>query len=190
MTRLSHIPSEAQLQRQMLAMIGWLILAVLVVGAFAIAHTGAGRSIEDDPPAGLLPARIGLGVVFGLLSLRLPVLVRRNAPDLARVAGLKRQYVTGAVVTTVLGTVFIFFWWPGLLATAAGLLALVLAARVRTIPVEQMAEQVDYDDPEAWRATGPLADRPNLRFALAILVGILLGMVTIAAVAVLVDPST
>jgi hypothetical protein len=181
MARLSQIPGERELQQYVLLAIGWLIVGVLVVFAARLPELLDDPSgSESDQQFGLVPLRAGLGAVMSLISLRLLQLARRHDAAIRRVLGLRRQYVTAAVVTMVLGVAAIFFWWAALPATFVGLITLVLVGRIRTVPAEQMTEKIDHRDAEAWRG-GRLGDRPLLAFGLAVVAGVVLVAVILGA---------
>lgn len=175
MPRLSHLSGERDLQRYILLAVGWLLVGVIAV-AVAVApdllRDPSGSSGERQ--SGLVPLRASLGVVMSLISLLLPVLVLRHTESLRTIHGLKRQYVTAGVVTAVLGVVVVFFWWTALGATVVGLVSVLLAARVSTVPAAEMTEQIDYHDPEAWGdSSSLLVRRPLLVFLLSVMSSIL-----------------
>jgi len=180
--RLSHLPGERDLQRYILLALGCLLVGVLAVAVGItpdLLRDPSGSS--GDRPLGLVPLRASLGVVISLISLQLPVLVLRHSESIRTIAGLKRQYVTAGVVTAVLGVVVIFFWWTGLGATVVGLVSVLLAARVSTIPAAEMTEQIDHDNPEAWTDASPslMVRRPLLVFILAVVSAIVLVVVLV-----------
>jgi hypothetical protein len=155
MARLSHLRGERDLQVQVLVMVGWMIVSLLVVAGFVLATMDASATdTTRDGDGGSVPlgVRIGLGVVFVLVAARLPVLVVRHRDQIATVAGLRRQYVTAGVVTLGLGVLGLLFWsWAAPVGGLLGLVALVMALRVRTVAPEEMTEQIDSADPEAWQ---------------------------------------
>ncbi len=155
MARLSHLHGERDLQVQVVATVVWTILSVLVVAGLLFATMDpSATDTTHDGDAGSVPigARLGLGVVFALVAARLPVLVVRHREQVATVQGLRRQYVTAAVVTAVLALPGFLLWsWLSPVGALLGLVALALALRVTTVPETEMTERIDYADPEAWQ---------------------------------------
>ncbi|GAB2748508.1 hypothetical protein [Nocardioides pakistanensis] len=160
MARLSHLDAERDLQKYIVLFLGWAGIALLILGVAAIGFELQEVSGDAEGPGEWVPLRAAMGAVAVLISLRLPLLVRRHRDDISRINGLKGQYLTAAVVTAVLpvpGSAF--FWWAALPASAVGLVSLVLAARVPKIPVEEMTETIDYRNPEAWGGPTFLGER-------------------------------
>ena len=166
---LSHHRGERALQKYVVTLLGWVVVAIALAPSILDNPSGS----EESRPVGLVGLRAGLGVVVSLLRLWLAALVQGNRDEIAGAAGLKRQYLTACMVTAVVGVLVIFFWWTGLAATAVGLVSRVLVAGIRTVSREQMTEQVDYDRPESWGASR----HPLVTFGLA-----LLGSVVLVAV--------
>lgn len=160
MPRLSHLDAERDLQKYIIVFLGWAGIALLILGVAGIAFELQEVSGDADGPGQWVPFRAAMGVVAVLISLRLPLLVRRHRVGISQIHGLKGQYLTAAVVTAVLpvpGSAF--FWWAALPASAVGLVSLILVARVRRVPVEEMTETIDYRNPEAWGGRTFLGER-------------------------------
>ena len=174
MARLSHLRGERDLQVQMLVTVGWMIVSLLVVAGFVLVTMDpSATDTTNDGDGGSVPmgVRLALGVVFVVVAARLPLLVRRHEEGIATIDGLRRQYVTAGVVTLGFGLVGLLFWsWAAPVGGLLGLLALVLALRVHTVPAEQMTGRIDYADPEAWQdGSSRLMDtRPALFWLLVV----------------------
>jgi hypothetical protein len=179
MSRLSRTPAERDLQVFAVVCVGLLVVAVLAVFALQL------PSLADDPgdrPSGRpVPAwpSIVAGAALLAVSLRLPVLVARHRSDIETTAGLKGQYVTGALLPLVFGVFVPLFWWLGPAVSLVGLVSLVLVLRIRQVAGRAGTDDLDIRSPEAW---GPAATRSGLTFGRALLVGLVLGVVVIGAV--------
>lgn len=181
MTRLSRHPAERALQRYILAFVGWLLLAVVVLGTAGFVALGTEEGVGD-----WVPARAGFGTVFSLISLWLPVLVRRHSGDISRIHGLKGQYLGASAVTALVPAAAVsFMWWASLPATLVGLVSLVMAARVAKLPAEQMTETIGYLEPAGTEELGPGFFGGRFGFLKAILLGLLFGVAIIVAVVLL-----
>lgn len=155
MARLSHVPAERDLQKYIIAAVGWLIVSVLVAAVLAApAVLDDPSGSEDAGPVGFVPVRAALGAVMTLISLRLAQLVGRHRGELRRVEGLKGQYGLACVVTMFFGSIVLFFWWSALPAAAVGLVCLAVVIATKRVPAEQRTESIDYLDPEAWEPRG------------------------------------
>ena len=182
MARLSQLDAERDLQKYILVFLGWAGIALLVLGVAAVAFELQAVSGDAARPGQWVPFRGAMGVVAVLISLRLPLLVHRHRSGISQIHGLKGQYLTAAVVTAILpvpGSAF--FWWAALPASAVGLVSLVLIARVRKVPAEEMAEAIDYLNPEAWEGHSFLGER----FVFLKVMGISLLLTSILVVALL-----
>lgn len=170
MARLSHLQAERDLQKYVIAFLGWAGLAVLALGVAATVLELQSISGDGDGPGQWVPFRAAMGAVASLISLRLPMLVRRHSSDISRIHGLKGQYLTASVVTAVLPVPgAAFYWWAALPATVVGLVALALVARIEKVPAEEMTESIDHRNPEAWQNEGRvIGGRFGLLKALAI----------------------
>lgn len=180
MTRLSQLDAERDLQKYIIVFLGWAGIALLVLGGAAIGFELREVSGDADRPGQWVPLRAAMGAVAVLISLRLPLLARRHRAGISQINGLKGQYLTAAVVTAVLplpGSAF--FWWAALPASAVGLVSLVLVARVRKVPVEEMTDTIDYRNPEAWGGRTFLGER--FVFLKVVGIGFLLTSILVAA---------
>ncbi len=181
MTRLSHLEGERDLQKYVIAFLGWFVVAVLAVGGAGVV---VGLAEPGEGPGEWVPVRAAMGAVASVVSLRLPWLVRRHVDGIGRIRRLKGQYLTAALLTAVLPVpAAAFYWWAGLPATVVGLVSVVLVARVRRVPVEEMTETIDHREPEAWAGRSLLGDR--FVFLKAIGLGLALGLVLVGGVLLL-----
>jgi len=169
MARLSRIPGERQLQVYVVVAVALMLVALLVAPLVAAAL----ESLLDLGPMDerKIPMRAVMGTLLALWSLRLPLLVSRHAEALRTVSGLRFQYLVACGVTVFLGVLFMFFWFPGLVASAVGLLTVPLVLRQHPVPEAEMTEQIDYRDPDSW-------SRPRIDARKIVLYGLLLAVAT------------
>lgn len=148
MSRLSGVPAQRDLQVYVLAWAGWLIVGVVVVAAVLVPGAGTDGSPAEGRALAVGPLQLGLGAVFALIGLRLPMLVVRHRREALRtVEGLRGQYVAAGLLTGLLSApAYLFFWWFG---PAVAVLAVVSALVAMTV----------QPDPEATAAAEPMLVR-------------------------------
>jgi hypothetical protein len=188
----STLPAERALQSWGLAVLGWVVTSVLVVGGVLIAgdlRSGGSTASGDGEPIGREPLRATLGTIHLLLCLLLPLLVRRHLDAIRRTRGLKGQYRNAAIGVALLSALFyLFFWLPGLVAAVVLVGVAVWVATIRVVPAEAMTAEVetqtfpralpDEREPSAWARWQ--AGHPALFVLLLLLVPFLLVAVVIA----------
>lgn len=190
MSRLSGEPAQRGLQVYVAAWAGWLIVGVVVVTlALMLSPQPASTSVEGRA-LGVGPLQLGLGAVFALIGLRLPVLVARHRLGaLQTIDGLRSQYVAAGLLTGLLSApAYLFFWWfgPAVTVLAAGSALVALTVRpdphATTAAEPMLAGAREPTTGDRWMARHPVLFVVLLVGLPLVLVGVIIavGMLAIA----------
>lgn len=167
---LSRDPFQRAVQLYIAAFLGWLVVGLLVIAVPLIAEaarTDPGSS--GHASVGHDGLRSGLGVVAVVISLALPVITWVFRDAVSHVRTVRGTYASAAVVTLLAPVPGLLVWQRvGLIASAVGLVSLVLAiALPRTAP-ERQVDPSDWrgvatgraEDPEHWITRATFLDHP------------------------------
>lgn len=189
---LSRDPAQRAVQLYIVAFMGCAVVALLALSV-PLLKDAADSSTGDSPRStvGHVELRAWFGVAAAVISLALPWVTWRHRSSITRVRSVRGTFLTAAVVTMVVPLPGMLFWYrTGLVASAVGVVALVVALAIPRVPAAERTAPEDWrgvntgrsDDPEHWITRSSWVDHP-IRSTFLVLIVVFLAVAVFAGVA-------